>query len=207
MSGPRVPGTPQYRAAQVAHQLELEAAIQRHGWTVQPVFPTGDDGYAFGYTIGLAPRRQELIVHGMEPQHVTAFIRGIIGYLGDSAVRHGMAAQIDSDDPGSWVCWLSVPATHATMAEARARAQGALRIAVLQVVMADEEGRWPWEAGASQVFQDAQGVRRSEGDWIELVNYPGLRYQIEEVRDGRGADDGADGDAGGDPAGGADAAD
>lgn len=121
---------------------ELRAIIRDHGWAVQCV---EDEKRPFAYTVGLhglgAP---ELLISGVSPQGASHVLNSVArGMIGEGTIV-APAMRIDCrDGPLIEVVEVEHPDVHLKFA---IRLFGT-RVRALQLVWADERGRWPWDPG------------------------------------------------------------
>lgn len=148
---------------------ELRAIILDHGWAVQCV---EDDRRPYAYTIGLNERGfTELLVTGLAPENA--------GELLNWAARHivrGLAitpGQQFTEPTGKLIEVVEVdhPDAHMDFAVAL----GGPDVRALQLVWADDRGRWPWEArwGHGRRRQPVLGVRTRSGGTEPCSAWPG----------------------------------
>ena len=117
--------------------------IEAEGWLIQSV--TGDRLHApFAYTVGLTDfDLPELVVTGLR--------RGLACRLLDAVAEHSLHSE--PPNPGERIQLNSGPLVEVVQLEhpdAHLFTAVALRgpdIAALQLVWADDRGRWPWERG------------------------------------------------------------
>jgi hypothetical protein len=119
---------------------ELRETIRKHGWVVQFV---EDDRRPFAYTIGLHDRGlPELVVTGMTSLHsahtlnavATAAVDGSV-YKPGEHIALGQRMVLE-------VVEVEHPDAHLNFAIALCGPE----VRALQLVWADEHGRWPWDA-------------------------------------------------------------
>jgi hypothetical protein len=120
---------------------ELRETIRKHGWAVQYV---DDDRRPFAYTVGLHHRGlPELLVTGLAPQRAA--------WLLNTFAKRAMTGSRPA--PGDQV---SLPAGTRLEVVAVAHPDAHLYLAIaiegpeieaVQLVWADDRGRWPWAPG------------------------------------------------------------
>ncbi len=120
----------------------LRDTIQAHRWAVQFV---ESDKRPFAYTIGLQEKGlPELLVTGIQPQLSVRLLNAI----GDQMVDEGMVLQPGEHiDCGGRFCLEVVEVEHPDV-----HLKSAVRLyrrdfRALQLVWADDAGRWPWDRG------------------------------------------------------------
>jgi hypothetical protein len=128
-------------------QAEVYAALARRidaeGWTIQGV--TGDRLHApFAYTVGLTDfDLPELVVTGLRYNRACALLDEVAAHSLHCQPPHpGERVQLD-DGPLLEVVSLAHPEAHLFTAVALRGPN----ITALQLVWADDHGRWPWERG------------------------------------------------------------
>lgn len=121
----------------------LRGMVSWHGWAIQAV---EREGYCppWAYTVGLTQMgRPELVVTGMAIGRAGQLLSEVAGHLGHS----------EPPAIGEIVELVGGPAIQVapiTMAAARLPVAADLYgngVSGLQVIHADDRGRWPWEAG------------------------------------------------------------
>ena len=125
--------------------------IQTEGWAIQGV--TGDRLHApFAYTVGLTDfDLPELVVTGLRHRFACALLDQVAGHsLHCEPPRPGDRVQLD-DGPLLEVVQLEHPEAHLFTAVALRGPD----ITAVQLVWADDRGRWPWE-------RDHRGGRGSQ---------------------------------------------
>jgi hypothetical protein len=132
----------------------LRAKIRAHGWAVQYVEA---DRTPFAYTVGLHDRGlPELLVTGLSPQPSAWLLRTFArrSLLGPKPVP-GRQVSLSA---GARIEPVTVtqPDAHLYMAVAI----GGQGIKALQLVWADDRGRWPWAPG----FAQGRGIQPVLGD-------------------------------------------
>lgn len=120
---------------------ELRALIRIHGWAVQGV---EDDRRSYSYTIGLHDRGlPELSITGLPPQQAARLLNDAArDAVGGRAFEPGAHIAV-GDGPLFEIVEVEHPDAHMTFAVAL----GGPGIRALQLVWADDRGRWPWAAG------------------------------------------------------------
>lgn len=138
------------REAALAEQLQM---IRDHGFMYQAVFG-GDDGPGFVYTIGLAQRGlPEFIFVGSCSQNAANYLRGPVeGAMAGIDIRPGLLAPESELNPYSVPAWVLAADdkldTHAFGVRSQLRTAGSDAVPrLLQIVMPDMTGRFPWEEG------------------------------------------------------------
>jgi hypothetical protein len=136
---------------------ELRDIIRAHGWAVQAV---EHDRRPYAYSIGLHDHGMpELLVTGLSPPDAAALINWSAAHL----VRGlGISAGQQFTDPSGRlleVVDVDHPDAHMTFAVAL----GGPDITAQQLVWADRNGRWPWDARWShgRRRQPVLGIRRA----------------------------------------------
>ena len=126
----------------------MRQLISTFGWAVQGVERDGNRP-PWAYTVGLTPhRRPELVVTGMGLARATQVLNGVAAHLLHAqAPEPGTQAELRGG-PLVEVVRVATPWAHLNMA---VEFYGQ-RIRGLQLVHADQRGRWPWDEGY-------QGVR------------------------------------------------
>jgi hypothetical protein len=134
---------------------ELRASIQLHGWVVQGV---EDDRLPFAYTIGLHDRGlPELLVTGLPQEDAARVLNDVaVAAVGGRVFKPGAHIAV-GDGPLLEVVEVEHPDAHLNFA----MALGGPNIRALQLVWADDRGRWPWAAGwgPGQLRQPVLGIR------------------------------------------------
>jgi hypothetical protein len=120
---------------------ELRATIRVHGWAVQGV---EDDRLPFAYTIGLHDHGlPELLVTGLSPQQAACLLNDVAAAaVGGRVLKPGAHIAV-GDGPLVEIVEVEHPDAHLNFAVAL----GGPDIRALQLVWADDRGRWPWAAG------------------------------------------------------------
>lgn len=120
---------------------ELRATIRMHGWAVQGV---EDDRRPFSYTIGLHHRGlPELLVTGLSPDRAAQLLNDAAWAAVHGRIFAPGAHIAVGDGPLVGIVEVDHPDAHMTFAVAL----GGPEVRALQLVWADERGRWPWAAG------------------------------------------------------------
>ncbi|HET6736328.1 DUF4262 domain-containing protein [Mycobacterium sp.] len=119
---------------------ELRETIRTHGWVVQFV---EDDRRPFAYTIGLHDRGlPELVVTGM-PSALSALTLNAVARGAVDGIVYKPGDHIEIEQRMILeVVEVEHPDAHLNFAIALAGPQ----VRALQLVWADERGRWPWDA-------------------------------------------------------------
>jgi hypothetical protein len=137
------------------HLDELRATIRTHGWAVQGV---EDDRLSYAYTIGLHDRGlPELLVTGLSPESATGLLNDAAGaVVGGRDLAPGAHIAVGAG-PLLEIVEVDRPDAHMNFAVAL----GGPDIRALQLVWADERGRWPWAAawGHGRRRQPVLGIR------------------------------------------------
>jgi hypothetical protein len=135
---------------------ELRETIRGHGWAVQFV---ESDRRPFAYTIGLHDRGlPELLICGLPPDIATRVLNSIAHMIVDDGTVLAPAMHIDYQDRFLIeVVEVQHPDVHLKFA---VRLCGP-RVRALQLVWADDCGRWPWDTGwdHGRRWQPVLGVR------------------------------------------------
>ena len=146
-------------------QADVHAAFARviedTGWAIQSV--TGDRLYArLAYTVGLTDfDLPELVVTGLRPDRACALLNAVAEHsLHAQPPCPGDRVQLDGG-PLFEVVRLDHPDAHLFTAVALRGPD----IAALQLVWADDRGRWPWERGhrGGRGGQPVLGPRTARG--------------------------------------------
>jgi hypothetical protein len=121
---------------------ELRATIDDHGWAVQFV---ESEKRPFAYTVGLHHRDlPELLITGLPPDTSARVLNSIAHMVVDDGTVLAPAMHIDYQDRFLIdVVEVEHPDVHLKYA---VRMFGP-RVRALQLVWADERGRWPWDKG------------------------------------------------------------
>lgn len=142
-----------------AAQAQADAMIASHGFMYQAVF-AGDDQPGFVYTIGLAQRGlPEFIFVGSSQGQAANYIAGAVhAAMSGTVIEPGPVAPESEINPYAVPAWIlradDKLVTHAFGVGTQLRRIGSDRTATLmQVVMPDMSGRFPWEDGYDWVDQ------------------------------------------------------
>jgi Domain of unknown function (DUF4262) len=121
---------------------ELRGTISDHGWAVQFV---EDDKRPFAYTVGLHARGlPELLITGLNAQISAIVLNSIAHTIVDDGMSLAPAVHIDYEDRFLIeVVEVEHPDVHLEFAVAICGPE----IRALQLVWADDRGRWPWDVG------------------------------------------------------------
>lgn len=120
---------------------ELRETIRRHGWAVQYI---EDDRRPFAYTIGLHDRGlPELLITGQLPPRSVS----VLNAVANAAVNGSVFLPGEHMALGDEVLIEFVEVDHPDAHLKFAVALGGPEVRALQLVWADERGRWPWAAG------------------------------------------------------------
>jgi hypothetical protein len=134
---------------------ELRASIRMHGWVVQGV---DDDRLPFAYTIGLHHRGlPELLVTGLSQEDAARVLNDVaVAAVGGRVFEPGAHIAV-GDGPLLEIVEVDHPDAHLNFAVAL----GGPDVRALQLVWADDRGRWPWAAGwgPGQRRQPVLGIR------------------------------------------------
>jgi hypothetical protein len=134
---------------------DLRASIATHGWVVQGV---EDDRLPFAYTIGLHDRGlPELLVTGLSQESAARVLNDVaVAAVGGRVFTPGAHIAV-GDGPLLEIVEVNHPDAHLNFAVAL----GGPDIRALQLVWADDRGRWPWGAGWGQGLrrQPVLGIR------------------------------------------------
>jgi Domain of unknown function (DUF4262) len=119
-----------------------EMMRKHHGWAVQFV---EHDKRPFAYTVGLHNRGlPELLITGLNAQISTRVLNSIAHTIVDDAMRLAPAMHIDYEDRFLIeVVEVEHPDVHLRFAVEICGSD----VRALQLVWADDRGRWPWDAG------------------------------------------------------------
>lgn len=149
---------------------ELGETIREHGWAVQFV---EDDRRPFAYTIGLHHRGlPELLMTGLPPLTANRLMNSVAHMMVDDGTVLAPAVHIDYQ--GEFlleVVEVEHPDAHLKFAVALCGPQ----VRALQLVWADDRGRWPWDTGwgPGRRRQPVLGMRArpgdSDGDWMDAA--------------------------------------
>jgi hypothetical protein len=123
------------------YQDHIRELIDTFGWAVQGVERDGIHP-PWAYTVGLTPRRRpELVITGMDLSQATQVLNGVAAHLvREEPPAPGTQAAL-RDGPLVEVVRVAAPWAHLNLA---VEFYGQ-RIRGLQLVHADERGRWPWD--------------------------------------------------------------
>ena len=121
----------------------LRVLLERHRWIVQGV-QRERRRPPYAYTVGLAAHgRPELVVTGMPYDRAVGLLNTVAGLvMRDDAPRPGELLPLRGG-PLIEVVRVAEPGVHLAVAAALNGPQ----FGALQLVYADDRGRWPWEAG------------------------------------------------------------
>ncbi len=152
----------------------LATIVDEHGVVVQSV-GSGDDGPAFAYTIGLfMVDHPEFIVYGL-PSSLAGEILNDLSYaVLRSGMRFAPADKVHRVFEGSfaWLVGLQEPCSHVPVAcafrDRRGFALTTPEVAALQVVWADRDDRWPWDAASAIADIPVLGDRPEGGHNVYL---------------------------------------
>jgi hypothetical protein len=153
------------REPQDATERKAIADIEDHGWHVLKVMDDSE-GPAFAYTVGLfhSFRHPELIVIGLPPE-VAHSVLNVAGEAIRRGVRYSEGAQ-SGDFLEHRACrFRKVPEVHyrSYLGWDLWFYDGNL-FPALQVVWADQDGRWPWEPSVDSRVRDIQPVIEDQPD-------------------------------------------
>jgi len=99
---------------------------------------------AWAYTIGLTPHdRPELVVTGLPLPRATWLLNTVVPYVLETVVPLPGEEVLAEGGPLMEVVKVTEPAAHLVTA---VELYG-LQLRALQLVYADDRGRWPWDAG------------------------------------------------------------
>jgi hypothetical protein len=127
----------------------MQGLIDRFGWAVVGI---EDDQIhpAWAYTLGLTPHGSpELVVTGLPLPRTTWLLNAVAPYVLDTAVPRPGEEIVVEGGPSMEVVRVGEPTAHLELA-VEFYGSG---IQALQLVYADDCGRWPWDAG----FRGHQG--------------------------------------------------
>jgi len=138
--------------------------IRKHGFFVQGVFPTKyEPGELFLYTIGFWQKWQhpEIVIFGVPPEVAHQLLWNVWHHVeGGGRIQDGQ--QVPNIAEGYLAHFRSAPTNHPRYSFGVARAYyGHSDFEVLQLVIPDEQGRWPWEPGYPE------GLARSQQALVE----------------------------------------
>jgi len=121
---------------------ELRTTISDHGWAVQYV---ESENRPFAYTVGLHDHGlPELLITGLSPDIAARVLNSIAHMTVDDGTTLAPAMHIDYQDRFLIeVVEVEHPDVHLKFA---VRIFGP-RVRAVQLVWADDRGRWPWDAG------------------------------------------------------------
>lgn len=129
-------------AQREAYLDDVRKTIDEFGVMLQGVFPTGEGGSLFIYTVGLtAHNHPELLIAGMSFEQGGAVLNGFAADI--IAGKKRLADPGPSDDLFVGLLAYLIPVTHNVIGTAKA-VYGE-EAAALQVVWPDKEGRFPWD--------------------------------------------------------------
>nr|WP_156686303.1 DUF4262 domain-containing protein [Mycobacterium sp. Marseille-P9652] len=121
---------------------ELRATILDHGWAVQYV---ESENRPFAYTVGLHGRGlPELLMTGLPPDTSCRVLNSIAHMIVDDGTHLAPAMHIDYENR------FLIEVTEVEHPDVHLKLAATLfgpRIRALQLVWADDKGRFPWEAG------------------------------------------------------------
>ena len=121
----------------------LQGTIDAHGWAVQGI-ERERDRPPWAYTVGLTPHaRPELLVTGLPLRQAARLLNLVAAHA-----MHAEAPVVGEQVPlvgGPLVEFVSV--THPDLHLLRAVDLYGPMVEAVQVVWADDRGRWPWEVG------------------------------------------------------------
>ncbi|MBU9763038.1 DUF4262 domain-containing protein [Mycobacterium sp. TNTM28] len=119
---------------------ELRGMIEDHGWAVQFV---ESENRPFAYTVGLHDRGlPELLITGLPPDVSTRVLNSLAHMIVDDGIVLGPAMHIDYQDRFLIeVVEVENPDVHLKFAIGLFGPQ----VRALQLVWADDRGRWPWD--------------------------------------------------------------
>ena len=121
----------------------LTATIAEHGWAIQGV-ERERDRPPWAYTVGLTPRaKPELLVTGLPLRRAASLLNDIAEH-----VLHAEEPVLGEQVPligGPVVEFVRLP--HPEVHLLRATDLYGSSVRALQVVWADDRGRWPWQVG------------------------------------------------------------
>jgi len=139
--------------------LELiRGVIADHGWFIQYV-EKGRWRPGFAYTVGLTPiGHPELLVTGLTPDKASHFLNSIVHELVFHAAPAYVAGQLQvwPEHAAVEVVDVAEPTVHLVMAAAIFGPD----LSAVQLVYADDRGRWPWQLG----FRGKQSVLGPRAD-------------------------------------------
>ena len=121
----------------------MQGLVDRCGWAV--VGMEADRIHpAWAYTIGLTPHdRPELVVTGLPLPRATWLLNTVAPYVLETVVPLPGEEVLAEGGPLMEVVKVTEPAAHLVTA---VELYG-LQLRALQLVYADDRGRWPWDAG------------------------------------------------------------
>ena len=120
---------------------ELRAMIRVRGWTVQCV---EDDQRPYAYTIGLHDRGlPELLVTGLSPERAARLLNDVAAAAVEGRALETGAHIAVGSGPLLEIVEVEHPDAHMSFAVAL----GGPDLRALQLVWADDRGRWPWASG------------------------------------------------------------
>jgi len=134
---------------------EVRETVRVNGWAVQAV---EDDRRPFAYTIGLHDRGlPELLVTGLSPERAARVLNDVAGATVGGRVLDPGAHIAVGAGPLLEIVEVEHPDAHMDFAVAL----GGPDVRALQLVWADDRGRWPWAAnwGHGRPRQPVLGVR------------------------------------------------
>jgi hypothetical protein len=141
---------------------QLRSIIAKAGWAVQAV-EGGRYSAPFAYTVGLAPRgKPELVVTGMAAYRARKLLNEVAVHMLHATVPDVGEQQHLIGGPLIEFVEVEHPAVHLLYA---CEFYGA-GIRALQIVHADDHGRWPWELG----FRGGRGGQPVLGNRDPLRN-------------------------------------
>lgn len=119
----------------------LAGTVRDHGWAVQYV---EDDRRPFAYTVGLHEKGlPEMLITGLNPQTSMRVLNSVGRRIVDEGLPLQSAMRLDQDEFLFEVVDIEHPDVHLKFAAGLYGPE----IRALQLVWADDRGRWPWDRG------------------------------------------------------------
>jgi hypothetical protein len=146
--------------------FQVAGHIDQSGWHVTGVLPD-DEMPGWAYSVGLwhSYRHPEIAIFGLPPNRY-----GFVNVIGD-AIRDGRRLEPGQPIEGVVAGYgLQVRRVQEKWSEMFAQGQSFYRspgLNVLQLVWPDPEGKFPWEAGFAERFQDLQPML-----WLHPDDHP-----------------------------------
>ncbi|MFI7208458.1 DUF4262 domain-containing protein [Micromonospora aurantiaca (nom. illeg.)] len=124
--------------------------IDRVGWSVTLVHPSGDDdtGSPYAYTVGLtAHGYPELLIAGLDPAISQQLLNDLAARVYDRAERFSHGQRIGDLIAGYDAAIIDGEPTEQMCPGAAIARYGQEQVRVQQIVWPDPDGRFPWDDG------------------------------------------------------------